>query len=120
MQEHISMWFPLHLHENIHEEDVMHLKRMERKYDFDLLIGLEEVFLWTKSSRVLIEVAICIWYRYAKHRVNVIFFLTLQMQNILSPGLWPQIERMLLYSYLWGRERGRTINTIDEVCRRAA
>ena len=32
---------------------------MERKYDFDLLKGLEEVFLWTKSSGVLIEVAIC-------------------------------------------------------------
>ena len=44
MQDHISMWFPLHLHENIHEEDIMHLKRMERKYNFDLLEGLEEVF----------------------------------------------------------------------------
>ena len=44
MQDHISMWFPLHLHENIHEEDIMHLKRMERKYNFDLLKGLEEVF----------------------------------------------------------------------------
>ena len=48
MQEHISMWFPLHLHENIYEEDVMHLKRMERKYDFDLLIGLEEFFYGQK------------------------------------------------------------------------
>ena len=44
MQDHISMWFPLHLHKNIHEEDIMHLKRMERKYNFDLLEGLEEVF----------------------------------------------------------------------------
>ena len=30
MQDQISMWFPLHLYENIHEEDIMHLKRMER------------------------------------------------------------------------------------------
>ena len=37
----------------------MHLKRMQRKYDFDLLKGLEESFLWTKSSGVLTEVAIC-------------------------------------------------------------
>ena len=44
MQDQISMWFPLPLYENIHEED-MHLKRMERKYDFNLLKGLEEVFL---------------------------------------------------------------------------
>ena len=44
MQDQISMWFPLHLYENIHEEDIMHLKRMERKYDFNLLKGLEEVF----------------------------------------------------------------------------
>ena len=44
MHDHISMWFPLHFYENIHEEDTMHLKRMERKYDFDLLKGLEEVF----------------------------------------------------------------------------
>ena len=44
MQDQISMWFPLYLYENIHEEDIMHLKRMERKYDFNLLKGLEEVF----------------------------------------------------------------------------
>ena len=44
MQDQISMWFPLHLYENIHEEDIMHLKRMERKYDFNLLKGLEEAF----------------------------------------------------------------------------
>ena len=30
--------------QNIHEEDIVHLKRMERKYDFNLLKGLEEVF----------------------------------------------------------------------------
>ena len=29
---------------NIHEEDIIHLKRMERKNDFNLLKGLEEVF----------------------------------------------------------------------------
>ena len=45
MQYHISMCFLFHLHENIHEEDIMHLKRMQRKYDFDLLKGLEESFL---------------------------------------------------------------------------
>ena len=27
MQDHISMWFLFHLHENIHEEDIMHLKQ---------------------------------------------------------------------------------------------
>ena len=45
MQDQISIWLPLHLHENIHEEDIVHLKRMERKYDFNLLKGLEEVFM---------------------------------------------------------------------------
>ena len=44
MQDQISISLPLHLHENIHEEDIVHLKRMERKYDFDLLKVLEEVF----------------------------------------------------------------------------
>ena len=44
MQDQISMWFPLHLYENIHEEDIIHLKRMERKNDFNLLKGLEEFF----------------------------------------------------------------------------
>ena len=47
MQDHISMWFPLHLYENIHEEDIM--QRMERKYDFNLLKGLEEVFYRQKA-----------------------------------------------------------------------
>ena len=44
IQDQISMWIPLHLYENIHEEDIIHLKRMERKNDFNLLKGLEEVF----------------------------------------------------------------------------
>ena len=48
MQDQISISLPLHLHENIHEEDIVHLKRMERKYDFDLLKGLEEVFYGQK------------------------------------------------------------------------
>ena len=121
-------------------------------------------FLWTKSSEVLTEVAICspgssqlpslnafflnirkppITMYLSPHSVPLselvclqsarilnnsplwtktprqcTFFLTLQ--NILSPGLWPQIERMLLYRYLWWRDWGRTLNTIDKVWRRAA
>ena len=49
MQDQISIWFPLHLHENFHGEDIVHLKRMERKYDFDLLKVLEEVFFIDKK-----------------------------------------------------------------------
>ena len=60
-------------------------------------------FLWTKSSRVLIEVAICIWYRYAKHRVNVIFFLTLQMQNILTWALTPDWANVIVQLFVGKR-----------------